>query len=156
MPLIALVSVRVTIKARVTAGRLVVDEPTDLPEGTQVELLALDPGDLLDDADRAALHPALNESDADVAAWRSFRNHPHRVLIFDDLQLTGAGRVEARTALRPLRLGDLRVLVWRSDAVEQAHREAGAFLHRQLLGDRQDFFGFPGHGDRLPRGTPCC
>ena len=29
------------------AGRLVVDEPTDLPEGTEVELLALDPGDWL-------------------------------------------------------------------------------------------------------------
>ncbi len=59
-----------TIKARVTAGRLVVDEPTDLPEGTEVELLALDPGDWLDDADRAALHAALDESEADVAAGR--------------------------------------------------------------------------------------
>jgi hypothetical protein len=60
----------VTIKARVQAGRLVVDEPTDLPEGTEVELLPLDPGDWLDDADRAALHAALRESDADVAAGR--------------------------------------------------------------------------------------
>ena len=36
---------RTTIKARVQAGRLVVDEPTDLPEGTELELLArpLDP-----------------------------------------------------------------------------------------------------------------
>lgn len=59
-----------TIKARVTAGRLVVDEPTDLPEGTEVELLALDPGDWLDDADRAALHAALDESEADVVAGR--------------------------------------------------------------------------------------
>lgn len=59
-----------TIKARVTAGRLVVDEPTDLPEGTEVELLALDAGDWLDDDDRAALHAALDESDADVAAGR--------------------------------------------------------------------------------------
>jgi hypothetical protein len=60
----------VTIKARVQAGRLVVDEPTDLPEGTEVELLPLDPGDWLDDADRAALHAALRESNADVAAGR--------------------------------------------------------------------------------------
>lgn len=59
-----------TIKARVTAGRLVVDEPTDLPEGTEVELLALDPGDWLDDSDRAALHAALDESEEDVAAGR--------------------------------------------------------------------------------------
>jgi len=59
-----------TLKARVQAGRLVVDEPTDLPEGTEVELLPLDPGDWLDDADRAALHQALRESDADIAAGR--------------------------------------------------------------------------------------
>ena len=59
-----------TIKARVNAGRLVVDEPTDLPDGTELELLPLDPGDWLDEADRAALHKALRESDADVAAGR--------------------------------------------------------------------------------------
>jgi hypothetical protein len=59
-----------TIKARVRAGRLVLDEPTDLPEGTEVELLPLDPGDWLDESDRAALHQALRESDADVAANR--------------------------------------------------------------------------------------
>lgn len=59
-----------TIKARVNGGRLVVDEPTELPEGTELELLPLDPGDWLDDADRAALHEALRESDADVAAGR--------------------------------------------------------------------------------------
>ncbi len=60
----------VTIKARVQAGRLVMDEPTTLPEGTEVELLPLDPGDWLDDADRAALHAALAESEADVVAGR--------------------------------------------------------------------------------------
>jgi len=56
-----------TIKARVRGGRLLVDEPTDLPDGTEVELLPLDPGDWLDEADRAALHDALRQSDADVA-----------------------------------------------------------------------------------------
>ena len=59
-----------TIKARVTAGRLVVNEPTDLPEGTELELLPLDPGDWLDESDRAALHEALRQSDADVVAGR--------------------------------------------------------------------------------------
>ncbi len=59
-----------TIKARVNAGRLVVNEPTDLPDGTEVEFLALDPGDWLDEADRAALHDALRDSGADVAAGR--------------------------------------------------------------------------------------
>lgn len=59
-----------TLKARVKAGRLVVDEPTDLPEGTVVELLALDPGDWLAEEDRAALHRALRDSDEDVKAGR--------------------------------------------------------------------------------------
>ena len=59
-----------TLKARVKAGRLVVDEPTDLPEGTEVELLALDPGDWLNDEDRAALQKALVDSEEDVKAGR--------------------------------------------------------------------------------------
>lgn len=46
------------------------DEPTDLPDGTEVELLPLDSGDWLDEADRVALHEALRESDADVAAGK--------------------------------------------------------------------------------------
>ena len=59
-----------TIRARVIAGRLVVDEPTDLPDGTELELLPLDPGAWLDETDRAALHQALRESETDVAAGR--------------------------------------------------------------------------------------
>ena len=51
-----------TLKARVRGGRLVVDEPTDLPEGAEVELLPLDPGDWLDEEDRGALHRALDRS----------------------------------------------------------------------------------------------
>lgn len=61
---------RMTIKALVHGGRLVVNEPTNLPDGTEVELLPLDPGDWLDDADRKALHNALADSEADVAAGR--------------------------------------------------------------------------------------
>ena len=59
-----------TIKARVREGRLILDEPTDLPEGTEIEMLPLDPGDWLDETDRAALHEALRQSDADIAAGR--------------------------------------------------------------------------------------
>ena len=59
-----------TFKARVREGRLILDEPTDLPEGTEIELLPLDPGDWLDETDRAALHEALRQSDADIAAGR--------------------------------------------------------------------------------------
>ena len=59
-----------TIRARVRQGRLVLDEPTELPDGTEIELLPLDPGDWLDEADRTALHEALRQSQADVAAGR--------------------------------------------------------------------------------------
>jgi hypothetical protein len=59
-----------TIKAHVVAGRLIVDEPTTLPDGTEVELLPLDPGDWLSEDDRKALHAALARSDADVKAGR--------------------------------------------------------------------------------------
>jgi hypothetical protein len=59
-----------TLKARVRAGRLIVDEPTDLPEGTEIELLPLDPGDWLEEDGRAALHQALKDSDEDVKAGR--------------------------------------------------------------------------------------
>ena len=59
-----------TLKARVKKGRLVVDVPTQLPEGTEVDLLPLDPGDWLDAADRAALHRALAASQDDVEAGR--------------------------------------------------------------------------------------
>ena len=58
------------LKAQVKDGRLVVNEPTDLPEGTEVELLLLYPGDGLDAEDRAALHKALRDSEADVKAGR--------------------------------------------------------------------------------------
>jgi hypothetical protein len=44
-----------TIRARVRNGRLIVDEPTSLPEGTELELVVDDAGDTLDEAERAAL-----------------------------------------------------------------------------------------------------
>lgn len=64
------IGLAVVVKARVLDGRIVVDEPTDLPEGTEVHLLLVDPGDWLSDAERAALHVALLESETDVAAGR--------------------------------------------------------------------------------------
>jgi len=61
-----------TLKAHVQNGRFVVDEPTALPEGTEIHLLPLDPGDWLGAEDRAALHAALLASEEDVAAGRLF------------------------------------------------------------------------------------
>ena len=51
-----------SIRASVSAGRLVVDEKTDLPEGTVLELVLDDEGDSLDVAERAALERALSAS----------------------------------------------------------------------------------------------
>jgi hypothetical protein len=50
------------MKARVHDGRLVLDEPTDLPEGSEVELLLADEGDDLDPDDRARLQASLQRS----------------------------------------------------------------------------------------------
>jgi hypothetical protein len=58
-----------TVKAHVRNGRLQLDEPTELPEGSEVELVALGDDDL-DDEDRARLHSALEESEDDVRHGR--------------------------------------------------------------------------------------
>jgi hypothetical protein len=53
------------LRARVEKGRLVLDEPTTLPEGTVLDLVADDEGDDLSETERRALHDALS------ASWQS-------------------------------------------------------------------------------------
>ena len=55
-----------SLKARVQNGRLVLDEPTDLPEGAEVELAIVE--DALTEAERARLHAALELSIAQADA----------------------------------------------------------------------------------------
>jgi hypothetical protein len=50
------------LKAHVRGGRLVLDEPTELPEGTEVELVPVD--DEFDPEERARLDAALERSRA--------------------------------------------------------------------------------------------
>ena len=57
-------------RARVENGRLVIDEPTDLPEGTVLDLVADDEGDNLMDEERTALHAAIARSAADAEAGK--------------------------------------------------------------------------------------
>jgi hypothetical protein len=57
------------LKAHVRAGRLVLDEPTDLPEGSEVELVPVE-GDEMNEADRAELEAALEESEAELNAGK--------------------------------------------------------------------------------------
>jgi hypothetical protein len=76
------------LKAHVHNGRLVLDEPTDLPEGTEIELMAVD--DDFDPEERARLLQAIEEGAEDfnrgdhmdgfefVAQLRARREAPSR------------------------------------------------------------------------------
>jgi hypothetical protein len=54
-------------RARVANHRLILDEPTDLPEGSVLDLVLDDEGDDHDDAERERLHAALEESEGQIA-----------------------------------------------------------------------------------------
>jgi len=56
------------LKARVVNGRYVIDEPADLPEGAEVELVVV--GNGMSDAERAALMQAIEEAEEDIDAGR--------------------------------------------------------------------------------------
>jgi hypothetical protein len=58
------------VRAHIENGRVVLDEPMDLPDGTVVHLVPQNDGDDLDDGERAELHAALDEAEEDVAAGR--------------------------------------------------------------------------------------
>jgi hypothetical protein len=58
------------IRAKVQSGRLIVDEPTSLPEGTILNLVVDDEGDDLDPEERAVLHAHLESSWRSVEAGR--------------------------------------------------------------------------------------
>lgn len=49
-----------SLRGRVTNGRLVLDEPIDLPDGAEVELAIIDVPDELADAERELLHRAID------------------------------------------------------------------------------------------------
>jgi hypothetical protein len=55
-------------KLRVKNGRLVLDEPTNLPEGAEVEVVVID--DELSADERAALHASLDRALDDSDAGR--------------------------------------------------------------------------------------
>lgn len=64
------------LKARVVNGRILLDEPTDLPDNEIVELVPLDEvlvagGDYLDTDERRRLHEVLDRGLEDVKAGRT-------------------------------------------------------------------------------------
>lgn len=58
-------------KAHVRSGRIVADDPTDLPEGTELQLLVANEFDFINDDEREALHEALAKGSASIAAGRT-------------------------------------------------------------------------------------
>jgi hypothetical protein len=84
---------RQALKAIVKDGRLVVNEPTDLPGGEVVELVPLDEvlangGDYLDDQDRERLHQTIRKGVEDVKAGRTVEARK----VIEDLRSRAAGR----------------------------------------------------------------
>lgn len=57
------------LKAHVKNGRLVVDEPTDLPDGAEVDVVVID--DNLTPEERAELHASLDRALDDSDAGRT-------------------------------------------------------------------------------------
>lgn len=73
------------LRARVENGRLVLDQPTTLPDGTVVDLVVDDEGDDLTDQERQALHEVLS------ASWKSAESGHRRPAsaILDELRQRG-------------------------------------------------------------------
>ena len=64
------------LRARVQNGRIVLDEPTELPEGEVIELVPLDDvlaagGDYLVAEDRERLHASIDRGLEDINAGRT-------------------------------------------------------------------------------------
>jgi hypothetical protein len=58
------------LPARVRDGHIVVDETTELPEGTKLTVMLLDSDDEMTPAERAELEAELERGRADIAAGR--------------------------------------------------------------------------------------
>lgn len=56
------------LRAVVKGGKIVVEEPTSLPEGTVLDLVVDDEGDELSEVERDALHRAMS------VAWSEYRS----------------------------------------------------------------------------------
>jgi hypothetical protein len=57
-----------TLHARVRGGHIVVDETTDLPDGTEMTLLVVDRDDEMTAEERAALEAEIERGRADITA----------------------------------------------------------------------------------------
>lgn len=60
-----------SVRATVRNGRLTIDQPVDLPEGTVLDLVIDDESDQLDQPERDALNAAVSRSLAESAEART-------------------------------------------------------------------------------------
>jgi len=60
--------VTLPLEAKVRGGHLVVEETVDLPDGAEVDLAVVDPGDDLNDSERERLHAALRKAQSELEA----------------------------------------------------------------------------------------
>ncbi len=67
-----------TLKAYVRKGRLLMDEPTEIPEGTEIELIVANDADDLEEEERKQLHRVLRKS---WASARSGRTRPVQEIV---------------------------------------------------------------------------
>jgi hypothetical protein len=58
------------LRGRVTGGHIVVDEPTDLPDGTELTLVVLDADDEMTADERADLDAMIARGRADIAVGK--------------------------------------------------------------------------------------
>jgi hypothetical protein len=82
----------------VHSGRLLVDGPIDLPDGSKVALSVVEDGDELDDEDRARLHEAIRAGQAELdrgeGGRRGHRQAPRRLM--PDYQVRLAPRAQSQ------------------------------------------------------------
>ncbi len=113
------------VRATVRNGRLSLDEPTELPEGTVIDLVIDDEGDELDEEQRQALHAAIERSlqqakngqtasaGAILARYAAAgvharpNGHPRGEIIYDspDLRRTYGDRLRSEPQIRLLETG---------------------------------------------------
>jgi hypothetical protein len=63
--------VTMAVRGRVTAGRLIVDEPVELPDNMNVELVVTGGNDDLDEPERLRLHDAIRHGQEQIERGES-------------------------------------------------------------------------------------
>ncbi len=123
------------------AGKVVIDEPLNLPEASEVDLIVVDPGDDLDDDERGQPYAVLAVPQGGIERGNGAAEVPHR------------GLAAPAPVMRPVRVTVARALATLADRRRARYRGCAAFYY--LHSER----AFPGHGGvqvRLGTAPPWC